>query len=89
MKLMKETRKLTKEQAKWHLENFKSYWDEMDSCDIHDDECCSECMFDSPYLSKCCIFNPVEAHATKHNLTPEQSYAKWRGVLKSIVEGEK
>ena len=89
MKLMKETRKLTKEQAEWHLENFKSYWDEAESCDIHDNADCNECMFDNTNLYECCIFKPIVAHATKHNLTPEQSYAKWRGILKEIVEGEK
>ena len=82
MKLMKETRKLTKEQAELHLDEYYQ--------EYINNKCgnmpCHECIFDK---YDTCITYVIEKHATKHNITPEQSYAKWRGILKSIVEGEK
>ena len=84
MKLMKETRKLTKEQAELHLNSFgKIYRDNNISCEGLS---CDDCML---YIDIGCGQFLFNKHATKHNLTPEQSYAKWRGILKSIVEGEK
>lgn len=85
MKLMKETRKLTKEQAKKYLLNFNDVFSLDGSCNINTG-CPEECIF---YNKKPCITDAICTHATKHNITPEQSYAKWRGILKSIVEGEK
>ena len=84
MKLMKETRKLTKEQAELHLNSFgKIYRDNNISCEGLN---CDNCMLN---MSRGCGQFLFNKHATKHNLTPEQSYAKWRGILKEIVEGEK
>ena len=84
MKLMKETKRLNKEQAEKYLK-FNENYEPYDCCkDLHcfDDEC----IFQEKHS---CITEEIKAHATKHNITPEQSYAKWRGILKEIVEGEK
>jgi len=84
MKLMKETRKLTKEQAEKYLQ-FKEKYEPYECCrSLHCYE--DNCIF---WIRDTCITKEVLKHATKHNLTPEQSYTKWRGVLKSIVEGDK
>lgn len=84
MKLMKETRKLTKEQAELHLNSFgKIYRDNNISCEGLN---CDNCMLN---MSGGCGQSLFNKHATKHNITPEQSYAKWRGILKEVVEGDK
>ena len=82
MKIMKEARKLSIESAKKHLE-FRDYFDyEGIVCSSSDMEC-FECMFNNYDY---CITTSITKHAEKHNCTPKESYAKWRGILEEIVE---
>ena len=82
MKLIKEAKKLTVEQAKWHLEYFKEIYSYAKNCKqpYVDCKCCM--FYDSDIM---CITDNILQHSEKHKCTPEQSYEKWRNALKNIV----